>query len=319
MVKQTINVGAAPNDGTGDPLRTAMIKANDNFTELYLGGDPLNLTVTNPAAPPAGTVRVFRKEIAGRQLPAFIGPSGAGSALQPLLAQKKIGYWSPPGNATTLPGVFGFNAVFTAGFTTTARNVAATNMFTRMRRLGYQTSATAGTVGQWTSSPQYTTGDGAGLGGFTYILRFGISDPSLVAGARMFMGARQAFTPTNLPPANLTNCIGVGHDAGETELSIYYGGTTAQAPIPLGVNFPVTTSTDPYELALFSSPASTDINWEVTNLRTGNAATGTVSGGAAVVPTATVLLAIPWGFRTNNATASIVGIDVMSAYIETEQ
>lgn len=35
MAQQIINVGAAPNDGTGDPLRDAMIKANDNFTELY--------------------------------------------------------------------------------------------------------------------------------------------------------------------------------------------------------------------------------------------------------------------------------------------
>ena len=35
MAKQVINVGATPNDGTGDPLRDAMIKSNDNFTELY--------------------------------------------------------------------------------------------------------------------------------------------------------------------------------------------------------------------------------------------------------------------------------------------
>jgi hypothetical protein len=35
MAQQEINVGAAPNDGTGDPLRTAYIKTNNNFTELY--------------------------------------------------------------------------------------------------------------------------------------------------------------------------------------------------------------------------------------------------------------------------------------------
>jgi len=35
MAKQTINIGTAPNDGTGDPLRTAFDKVNDNFTELY--------------------------------------------------------------------------------------------------------------------------------------------------------------------------------------------------------------------------------------------------------------------------------------------
>jgi len=35
MAKQTINIGSAANDGTGDPLRTAFDKINDNFTELY--------------------------------------------------------------------------------------------------------------------------------------------------------------------------------------------------------------------------------------------------------------------------------------------
>lgn len=35
MAQQTINIGSAPNDGTGDPLRNAFNKANLNFTELY--------------------------------------------------------------------------------------------------------------------------------------------------------------------------------------------------------------------------------------------------------------------------------------------
>ena len=35
MAQQTINIGSVANDGTGDPLRTAFDKVNDNFTELY--------------------------------------------------------------------------------------------------------------------------------------------------------------------------------------------------------------------------------------------------------------------------------------------
>jgi len=35
MTKQTINRGSAANDGTGDTLRTAAQKINENFTELY--------------------------------------------------------------------------------------------------------------------------------------------------------------------------------------------------------------------------------------------------------------------------------------------
>lgn len=41
MAKQIINIGTVPNDGTGDPLRSAFDKTNDNFNELYgaLGGN----------------------------------------------------------------------------------------------------------------------------------------------------------------------------------------------------------------------------------------------------------------------------------------
>ena len=35
MAQQTINIGTTANDGTGDPLRTAFDKVNDNFNELY--------------------------------------------------------------------------------------------------------------------------------------------------------------------------------------------------------------------------------------------------------------------------------------------
>ena len=35
MVQQVISIGSAANDGTGDPLRTAFTKINQNFTEIY--------------------------------------------------------------------------------------------------------------------------------------------------------------------------------------------------------------------------------------------------------------------------------------------
>ena len=35
MAKQTISTGSAANDGTGDTLRSAGVKINSNFTELY--------------------------------------------------------------------------------------------------------------------------------------------------------------------------------------------------------------------------------------------------------------------------------------------
>ena len=55
MTRQNIGIGTSANDGTGDTLRIAGDKINDNFVELYkaLGGDSdvlsTGITFTNTA------------------------------------------------------------------------------------------------------------------------------------------------------------------------------------------------------------------------------------------------------------------------------
>jgi len=62
MAKQVINIGSVANDGTGDPLRTAFDKVNDNFTELYSddAGDVNSVTGSGglTASPTTGAVVV---------------------------------------------------------------------------------------------------------------------------------------------------------------------------------------------------------------------------------------------------------------------
>lgn len=49
MAQQTLNRGTSANDGTGDTLRVAAQKINENFTELYttVGGDSSTVTLTS--------------------------------------------------------------------------------------------------------------------------------------------------------------------------------------------------------------------------------------------------------------------------------
>ena len=47
MARQNINIGSSANDGTGDPLRTAFDKINDNFIELYGGDNDINTLDAN--------------------------------------------------------------------------------------------------------------------------------------------------------------------------------------------------------------------------------------------------------------------------------
>ena len=67
MAKQTINIGSSANDGTGDPLRTAFDKINDNFTELY------------NASPATAQVTISGNQISANESNADLVLSGSGT------------------------------------------------------------------------------------------------------------------------------------------------------------------------------------------------------------------------------------------------
>jgi hypothetical protein len=297
----------------GKTIKNSSILANND-------GSLAVALLTSLAAASSGKVQVGGLDIAGRGLAASRGQYGATAALQPLLACRKLAYWNPPGNAATVPGVFGIAAPTALG-TATARNVAATNLPTRMRRLGYVSAATAGSLaGHYSATAQFTIGDGAGLGGFLYVVRFGVSDAAAVSGARMFVGLRSAVgAPTNVEPNTLTDCVGLAQLSTSNNLHIVYGGSAAQAAIDLGASFPANTlSADAYELALYAPPESQVIGYRVTRLNMGDVATGTLSGTVGtVIPAGTTFLAHT-AWRCNNATALSVGIDMVSIYMETD-
>ena len=282
----------------------------------------LNMSATtDPGASDADHITLYAKSVGGRIMPKWVAPSGLDTPVQPLLAKNKCGGLTPTGNVAAAT-VWGAYTAPTATGTLTLRNVTATNIFTRMRRVAYVSAGTAGQLaGGRVAVAQISVGDGAGLGGFFKVTRFGISDASVVAGARMFVGVSSTTgAPTNVEPSTLTNVIGVGHRAADTTLHLFHGGSTAQTPINLGADFPTnTTNTDVYDLTLFAPPSSSDVHWQVQRLNTGHAASGTIAnGGGVALPAPSTLLTYLQAWRTNNATAAAVGLDIMSDYIETD-
>ncbi|MFH1493733.1 MAG: hypothetical protein ABIG70_02930 [Pseudomonadota bacterium] len=273
-----------------------------------------------------GFTKLFCRDMAARMMPGFVGPSGLDAVLQAGLGSNKIGWWSPPGNAVTLPGVLGITAP-TAQGTVTARNVATTTMATRIRRLGYVSSPTAGSLcGHYVPVAQFTLGvNGASYsnyGGFFYQCRFVPADVALVAGARMFVGLSSSIAAaTNVEPSALTNSIGVAQISTTDTMYIVYGGSVAQTPIPLGFNFHSdTASTNIFELTLFCPPGA--VNWvgyRIENLWLGIVASGiltTATEGVGLPGNTTFLAHRAW--RCNNTTALAVGLDISSVYIETD-
>jgi hypothetical protein len=279
--------------------------------------------ITTPIAPISGTLDIFARSVANRMMISQVGPSGLDSALQPLLARNKVGYWNPPGNATTTPGVFGITAL-TANGTATTRTVVITSLATRMRRIGYPSSTTAGTfAGARLPVAQFSSGSGSPDGsGFMLIERWVESDPATVSGRRSFHGmTANAAAFTNVEVSVLLNAVGVCQLSTDATQWYWQGsGSSAQTPTAIGtaVGAPGGNSTTAWELAVFAPNGIANTFFlQLTNVTTGAVATTTLTGASAVIPQSTTLLA--WnGWATNNTTAAAVGIDICSLYIETD-
>ena len=290
-------------------------------------GDPILKVVDGrfiPATPSADQLVLygFRYGSAGgRVMAAAMGPSGMDYPLQPSIWRKKISRWNAPSGATTVPGVDGMPAL-AAGGTIVSRAVATTNALTRAKRLGYFSSTTAGNyAGVYQAAAQFTLGNGT-VGGFFMSCRFGVSDAMLQTAARTFIGMSSSVAaPTNVDPATLTNAIGLGHTASDTNWYIYYGGSTAQARISLGANFPIN-NTDFLDFSLWSPPNANGVVYyhvERVTLTQSYFAYGVLGPGTAGVtlPASSTLLAFR-AWRNNNTAAAAVGIDISSIYLETD-
>jgi hypothetical protein len=81
MAQQTINIGTAPNDGTGTPLRTSFDYCNLNFTELYTAVGPSGNNIVVP-----GNATITGAATVGTTLGVTgVSTFAAGTALLPAL------------------------------------------------------------------------------------------------------------------------------------------------------------------------------------------------------------------------------------------
>lgn len=310
------------------PASTAFLSGTTGATWLPIDDPKISQTFdlgqgAALARPDPGFVSGFTMALANRGIPGFRGLNGILSPLQPALFGKKVAQILVSQNSTGFAGA-GFPNILTLGTITTVTPTAASR-YTRMSRLRYLSAATAGSFGaQYHTNPLATVGDGTSIGGFFYNCRFGVSDAASVAGARMFVGMRNAVSaPTNVEPNTLTQVLGVCQSSTSNNLQLIWGGSAAATVFDLGSNFPANSlSTDIYDLYIYAPPDSVSVWLQVVRWSAGSlvpiVAGGIVPGTTSVAfpSSGTLLQHAAW--RTNNTTALAVGLDVSSLYLETD-
>lgn len=289
-------------------------------TNVEIDNNDLNLLVNaSPTAPTSG-IKLLAKNFANRILLAVVGPSGLQATLQPHIGRNRVSAWHPAGNSTTITAVGA--VAMTAVGTATASNVAQTNMHTIQRRLDYlvtvaATNAVAGfryaSALWWIGHPTNAT-----MGGFHYIFVVAPATGQTTATKRFFNGMASVVTaPTDVQPSTITNIIGIGYDSADANLQFMHRGTGAVTKIDLGANF-VKSNVDrskAYELIMFSPPGTTQaVHYQVTDLDTSATASGTITTN---LPTTATALA-PRCWASVGGTSSVIGVTLMTGYIETD-
>jgi hypothetical protein len=120
MAKQTINIGTTANDGTGDPLRTAFTKINENFTELYGADNEANTLQTETTPKLGGNLDLNGQKIVTTRSNESIILDPAGSGIVDLNANTEVTGSFAVSGAATLSGLTTLSSLkFSTGSTVT--------------------------------------------------------------------------------------------------------------------------------------------------------------------------------------------------------
>lgn len=284
--------------------------------------DPLDLTDNTPGTPPANTVRLFRRNLANRNRPAFIGPSGLDSSLQAGLDANRIVYVTPT-SGTTAPNMMGGTP--TTQTTLSLPALTATNLWTSLLRKRFQSAATAAApTGMRTAYGQFWRGNADGRGGFFYRARIGQN--LNVNGAQQFHGlsaAVVALATSAGAVSALVNMIGMGYDTTDANTGNWFlyrnDGTGTATKLDLGAN--AARGVDQgFDLIMFcppySSGAAQSIWVEIWNLNT-NIQVLAATEFTTNLPVNTVFMALK-NEGNNGAVAAAMNLEISSIYVETD-
>lgn len=303
-------------DTTDSASGTAKKIKRQTAEQLDANGNPLLASDPTRSAPSAGVI-LFAKSIGGRQLPAFLAPSGLESALQPALFRNAVGMWRPHPGGTGLTGL-GLTLRGTGTATATAptsANLATSTVALEFAVTTASTSAVGGfRVGTSATGLNLWRGNAAGLGGFTFQCRFRRMRawPST---QRCFVGVASATgAPTDVQPSSLTNMIGVGYDAADSNWQIMSNdGTGTATKTDTGIARG-TSDAQLLEVVIFCKPNDSHVYVTFTEIVSATSYTADITTD---LPANTQFLT-PRGYASVGGTSSTIGLGVVSVYTESD-
>jgi len=342
MAKQTVSIGSSANDGTGDPLRTAFDKINDNFDELYGTTAEANDLIEDATPQLGGDLDVNGRRITSARTNEDIVllPAGTGGVVASAIRLAGTTISADDSSLITIGEAFQVNgATNIDGAVTATSTVGVTGAFTGTSGAFSTTLAVTGattltgalTVNDSVTATSLTTNDIISNGSNADITldTAGTGNINLTAGADVVI------------PANIGLTFGTGEkiEGDSTDLTITSGGAinlTAVTDVVIPANVGITFGTgekiegDNTDLTITSGAditlaAAADVNIPVNvglrfgdggeNIETDNTDLTITSGGLCTI-TATSTTAI-----TNNATVGgtlgVTGLTTVAALTTT--
>ena len=149
MAQQSINIGTSANDGTGDPLRTAFDKINDNFSELYGSSAEANDLLEDTTPQLGGDLDVNGKRITSARSneDIILLPNGTGGVLASAVRIAGTTLSSDDSSSITIAEAFQVNgATNIDGAVTATSTVAVTGATTLSSTLAVSGATTLTTT-----------------------------------------------------------------------------------------------------------------------------------------------------------------------------
>ena len=267
----------------------------------------------SPSAPATDFGKLYGRQIANRLHPAIKGAVGSEYLLQSSLSNRNVSAWMAQGSSS-------FYNVNNQGLTAVGSAVASvpatTNTHTLFNKVLYQvTVATTTAVAGFRYNNQSKW---CGQAGFYLAAKWGPSTGVATTTNRAFVGlAASSAAATDVEPSTQFDILGMGWDAADTNIQFMCNDSSGAATkVDLGATLPVPTvdQTSVYEIALFQPAGSATVYYEITNVVSGVSVAGSI---AANLPALATYL-VPRGYMSVGGTSSVIGLALMSMYIESD-